>query len=232
MKKKHKYNYKPPVKPLEMLGIIGIVVIMILISVQLRNQRPLKPANPVDSNRLDPRTARMAELAGAQVVPGESVGKIHIGNLQETVVSLVGVPDLGDSAMCKSWSRWEWGNPAYVLELFSSCDAGQDMKKTVQQIRFSGIPFETARGISPKSTFVEIQQNYPDLKVVAMFKDKTSAQQRIVLDQKQLGIAFVVDAIDTKPDPEGQCHMIIIHPPGKDAIDSYLQPEWDLHPLR
>ncbi len=232
MKKNDKHNYKSPIKPQEMLGIIGIVAIMILISVQLRNQHPLKPADPVELNHLDPRTARMAELIGAQVVPGKSVGKIRIGDSEESVMSLVGVPKLGDAAMCKSWSRWEWGNPQHVLEVFASCDAKQDMKKTVQQIRFSGIPFETASGVSPKSTFAAIQQNFKGLKVAAFFKDKTTGQQRIILDQEQQGIAFVVDAKDTKPMPQGKCHMIIIHAPGKKAIDTYLQPEWDLHRLQ
>jgi len=231
MKKNDKHNYKSPVKPIEMAGIIGIVVIMILISVKLRHQHPLKPADPIELNHLEPRTARMAELIGAQLVPGQSVGKIRIGDSEESVVSLVGIPKLGDAAMCKSWSRWEWGDPLHVLEIFSSCDPKQDMRKTVQQIRFSGIPFETANGISPKSTFAQIQQKFKGLKVAAFFKEKTTGQQRVILDQTQQGIAFVVDAKDTKPNPQGKCHMIIIHPPGKNAVDTYLQPEWDLHPV-
>lgn len=53
----------------------------------------------------------------------------------------------------------------------------------------------------------------------------------IVLDQVQQGIAFVVNAKGKHPDPHGKCHVIIIHPQGKRAVDTYLQPEWKLHPL-
>lgn len=232
MKNSDKFNYKSPVKAQEVIGIVGIVVIMILISVQLRHQRPLKSADPIDVNHLDPRTARMAELIGAQVVPGESVGKIHLNDSEQSVISLVGSPQLGDAAMCKSWSRWEWGEPLHVLEVFASCDPNKNMEKTVQQIRFSGIPFETASGVSPKSTFAKIRQEFKDLKAVATFKNKTTGQQMIIMDQAKQGIAFVVDAKNRQPDPQGTCHTIIIHPSGKNVIDTYLQPEWDLHPLR
>jgi hypothetical protein len=231
MKKSNNHNYKSPIKAQEMAGIFGIVAIMILISMQLRHQRPLKPADPIDVNHLDPRTAKMAELIGAQLVPGESVGKIRLGDSEESVISLVGSPQMGDAAMCKSWSRWEWGEPLHVLEIFASCDPKRNMEKTVQQIRFSGIPFETAGGISPKSTFAKIRQEFNGLIAVATFKDKATGQQRIIVDQTKRGIAFVVDAKDQQPDPQGKCHSIIIHPPGKKAIDTYLQPEWDLHPL-
>lgn len=232
MKKNHTHNYKPSVKLYEILGIIGIIVIMILISVQLRDQRPPKSTGNVDMNRLDPRSARISKLMGAQVVPGESVGKLRLGDFEETVVSLIGAPQLGDAAMCKSWTRWEWGNPQHVVELFSSCDAKKDMKKTVRQIRFSGLPFETATGITPQSTFAQIEQHYKDLEVAAMFKDKATGQQRMILDQPRLGIAFEVDAIDTRPNPNGKCHMIIIYPPGQKVIDTELPPQWDLHPLK
>lgn len=232
MKKNDNHNYKSPIKPQEIFGIIGIVVIMILISMQLRHQRPLKSADPIDVNHLDPRTARMAELIGAQVVPGESVGRIRLGDSEENVISIIGSPQLGDAAMCKSWSRWEWGEPLHVLEVFASCDPKKDMEKTVQQIRFSGIPFETASGVSPKSTFAKIRHEFTDLAASATFKDKATGQQMIIMDQTRQGIAFVVNAKGKQPDPQGKCHMIIIHAPDKKAIDTYLRPEWDLHPLR
>jgi hypothetical protein len=232
MNKNDNHNYKSPINIPEMLGILGIVVIMILISVKLRHQRPLKPADPIDVNHLDPRTARMAELIGAQLVPGESVGKIHLGDSEESVMSLVGSPQFGDAAMCKSWSRWEWGEPLHVLEIYASCDPKKNMEKTVQQIRFSGIPFETASGVSSKSTFAKIRQEFNGLTAAATFKDKITGQRMIIMDQTKRGIAFVMDAKDQQPDPQGKCHLVIIHPPKEKAIGTYLQPEWDLHPLR
>ncbi|MEO6906369.1 MAG: hypothetical protein ABI210_00630 [Abditibacteriaceae bacterium] len=229
---KDKYNFKSKVKPYEIIAVIGIIVIMILISTQVHNPYPLKVADPVDINHLDRRTANLAALDDEQIVPGKSVGKIRIGGFADNLAAILGKPQLGDAAMCKSWSRWEWGDPLHVLEVFESCDPDHDMKKTVQQILFSGIPFKTQEGISSESTFAEIQQKVPTLRGVDTFKDKTTGKQMIIMDQKQDGIAFVFDAKGDQPDLEGRCHMIIIHPRGKKVLDTYLQPEWDLHPIK
>ena len=227
--KNSKYNYKSPIKPLEAIVIVAIVGIMILISIQLRHTKPLKPASPVDVNNLDRRTAVLAALNESQLVPGESVGKIHLGEAAPNLESILGKPQAGDAAMCKSWSRWQWGDPLHVLEVFESCDPKHDMKKTVQQIRFSGIPYETHDHISLKSTFGKIQETFAGLKAVATFKDKATGKQMIILDQKQDGIAFVFNFQDNQP--QGNCQMIIVHPRGQNAISTYLQPEWKLHPL-
>jgi hypothetical protein len=225
------YNFKNTPALYQSLAVAAIIAIMILLSTRVHNTRPLKVADPVDQMHLDPRTARLSELIGAQVVPGKSVGRIRIGESGENLSAMLGKPQLGDAAMCKSWSRWEWGNPQYVVEVFESCDHQQDMKKTVQQIRFSGLPFETQEGISLKSTFAQIEEHFRGLTAAATYKDKSTGQEIIIMDQVQQGIAFVLDAQGKQPDPRGECHMIIIHTPGKKAIDTYLQPEWDLHPL-
>jgi hypothetical protein len=227
--KNDKHNYKSPVKPLEIIAIVGIVGIMILISIQSRHTKPLTPASPVDVDHLDRRTAMLAALDDAQLVPGKSVGKIHLGEEAPDINIILGPPQLGDAAMCKSWSRWQWGDPLHVLEVFESCDPKKDMKKTVQQIRFSGIPYETHDGISLKSTFEKIQETFAGLKAVATFKDKTTGKQMIIMDQKRDGIAFVFNSEDNQP--QGNCQMIIVHQRGQDAISTYLQPEWTLHPL-
>lgn len=230
MKKNDKHNYKSPVKPLEMIAVICIIGIMILISIQMRHTKPLKPADPVDVDHLDRRTALLAAINDAQLVPGQSVGKIYLGDAEPSLDSILGKPQSGDAAMCKSWKRWQWGDPVHVLEVFESCDPKKDMKKTVQQIRFSGIPYETQDHISLKSTFAKIQETFTGLKAVATFKDKTTGKQMIIMDQKQDGIAFVFNSEDNQP--QGNCQMIIVHQRGQDPISTYLQPELDLHPLQ
>ena len=228
MKKNNKHNYKSPIKPFEMFAIIGIIAIMIVFSILLRHTKPLKTADPVDINHLDRRTASLAALDSAQIVPGQSVGKIRLGEEAIDMNYFLGSPKSGDAGMCKSWSRWEWGDPPHVLELFESCDPKKDMKMTVKQIRFSGIPYETTDHISLKSTFDQIRQAFQGLKNVAKFKDKTSGDQMIVMDQKQDGIAFVFESQGDQP--SGRPQMIIVHEREKDAISTYLPPEWNLHP--
>jgi len=228
--KNDKHNYKSPVKPLEAIAIVAIIGIMILVSIQMRHTKPLKPASPVDVDNLDQRTAVLAALDDAQLVPGKSVGKIQLGEAAPDLNSILGKPQAGDAAMCKSWSRWQWGDPLHVLEVFESCDPKQNMKKTVQQIRFSGLPYETHDHISLKSTFAKIQETFAGLKAVATFKDKATGKQMVIMDQKQDGIAFVFNSQDNQP--QGNCQMIIVHQPGQDAISTYLQPEWKLHPLQ
>jgi|GEM_PF-6544323 len=228
---KSKYQFKPKATPAEMVIVAVMIIIMIAMSTQVHLKHPLKVADPMDAAPMDARTRKLVAATGAQVVPGKSVGKIKLGEEGEKLASILGKPAMGDAAMCKSWSRWKWGKPANVVEVFESCDPQKDMRKTVQQIRFSGIPLGTRDDISTKSTFAQIKGRFPGLVAEATFTSKETGKNLMVLDQVQEGIAFVVDAAGDQPDPEGKCHMIIIHLPGKKAIDTYLQPEWTLHPL-
>ena len=208
-----------------------MIVIMIVISTQVHLKHPLKVADPMDAALMDPVIQKLAARTGAQVVPGKSVGNIKLGEVNEKLNSILGEPVMGDAAMCKSWSRWKWGDPAHVVEIFESCDPQKDMRKTVQQIRIAGVPLGTRDDISTKSTFAQINGRFQDLVTEATFTSRETGKPLIVLDQVEQGIAFVVDATGKRPDPEGNCHMIIIHLPGKKAIDTYLQPEWELHPV-
>jgi len=228
---KDKYNFNPRLDLRQISGIAIIIAAMVLISMQVHRTKPLKVADPVEQLQTDRNTANLMGLSGAQLIPGLSVGRIRLGESAEFLRSLLGKPQLGDAAMCKSWERWEWGGGQQVLEIFESCDAKQDMKKTVQQIRFSGLSFGTREGIFLKSTFAKIRQQFPDLTAVAVFTDKSTGRPMIIMDQISQGIAFVMDAKNNQPDPQGKCRTIIIHMPGKKAVDTYLQPQWDLHPL-
>ena len=173
---KDKYNFNPRLDLRQISGIAIIIAAMVLISMQVHRTKPLKVADPVEQLQTDRNTANLMGLSGAQLIPGLSVGRIRLGESAEFLRSLLGKPQLGDAAMCKSWERWEWGGGQQVLEIFESCDAKQDMKKTVQQIRFSGLSFGTREGIFLKSTFAKIRQQFPDLTAAAVFTDKSTGR--------------------------------------------------------
>lgn len=118
---------------------------------------------------VDVQAKKIHSSHGPQIIPGESIGKIYLGEPGGRIELLLGKPILGDAAMCKSWARWEGRKPGKWIEIFESCDPHHNMQKTVQQIRISGIPFATKEGISSTSTLKKIQKHYSRLIKEATF---------------------------------------------------------------
>ncbi len=66
----------------------------------------------------------------ARIVPGKSIGNLHVGDEPEQIFKRLGSPDKGEAGMCKSLSRWFYGEetPRRSITLFSECDPNDDMR--------------------------------------------------------------------------------------------------------
>jgi hypothetical protein len=94
-------------------------------------------------------------------------------------------------------------------------------QKTVQQIRTTSSYFSTANNIHVYSSLNEIQQQFPDSKKVAQYKDE--GRTIVIYAEQQKGIAFEIATANMQQ----ICTGIIIHEKGKDvtAVYMYLHPD-------
>lgn len=228
-----KYQFHPKVKPIEAIAIAVIILVMLVLSTQVHLEKPLEAKGPLSGVKMDAQTERLIKAIGSQISPGNAVGKIELRKEMPDLTEEIGKPNEGDAAMCKSWSRWRWGDPPKYIEVYESCDPKVDMRKTVQQIRFSGLPFLTTDGISVKSTFPQIEHQFGKFEALTTFTAKADGKEMVVMDKRDRGIAFVMEAKDKQPDPKGKCREIIVYPPNTEPLGTYLKAdEWELHPVQ
>ncbi|WP_257659028.1 hypothetical protein [Parapedobacter lycopersici] len=148
----------------------------------------------------------------ALIVPGESVGPIHLNDADSTLLDQLGEPDYSDAAMGKAVLAWytTGDSPAYPVSIFTARDMGNDETARIQQIRITSPYYTTSEGICASSSLAQISAEYSTEQVEAYEKD---GQQYAVLDTKQ-GIAFEVN-------PNDSCVAIIVYQPGA-GTSSYL----------
>ena len=148
----------------------------------------------------------------ALIVPGESVGPIHLNDADSTLLDQLGEPDYSDAAMGKAVLAWytTGDSPAYPVSIFTARDMGNDETARIQQIRITSPYYTTSEGICASSSLAQISAEYSTEQVEAYEKD---GQQYAVLDTKQ-GIAFEVS-------PNDSCVAIIVYQPGA-GTSSYL----------
>ena len=152
------------------------------------------------------------------IVPGESIGKTHLGTEASQLERLLGSPDLSDAAMGKAWLTWK--GKASELNIYTTYKDSTMREKTVQQIRTTSSFFSTAGGAKVGTSFAAIQQLFSGLRKAAHY---TGGGRTIVIyDDKAEGIAIETG---TSGDRE-ICTGIIVHKKGVAAMDVYIS----LHP--
>lgn len=159
-----------------------------------------------------------------KIVPGKSVGKIAIGQLPETITSILGKPDSSDAAMGKAWMTWigkrDVHNNKTELNVYVTYKDSTMKEKVVKQIRTTSSSFSTPNGIHVYSSLEEIQKNFPGAKDVATYASAT--RRFTIYDDVDSGIAFdIVDANEQRI-----CTGITVHSKGEPVIETYIY----LHP--
>ncbi len=145
-----------------------------------------------------------------QVIPGEGIGVIALGDSRMEVLEKAGEPMQADSEqVADSLYRDEWvRGDAVVSALFYNV--------VVIQVQVDGPAFNTPAGLSGYSSISEIRTVYPDMNISVMAHD----MENMYLDDVDRGIAFSVRGAREHElaNEDGDVINVFVHLPGEEVI--------------
>ncbi len=156
------------------------------------------------------------------IVPGESIGSLHLGEDAALLSQKLGKPDLSDAAMGKAWTTWlskttDPYNNIPELNVFTAYKDNSMTVKTVQLIRTTSPDFNVGN-VKVYSPLDEIGKAFPGLQYKAHFTQVKTGKIMSLYDAEAEGIAFDITVINDKK----LCTAIIIHPKNKSVMDHYI----------
>lgn len=156
-------------------------------------------------------------LSAQNIIAGQKVGIISIGEQGSSVAVQLGSADFGDAAMQKSISGWySKTDSAIQIKIYFENDmTGANTGPHVVQIRVNSTFFKTAEGITTGSNLEEIKKYYSNIQPSLNFSSKKGNEKIIVMNDDELGIAFEIDS-------KNICKGITVHKPGHELF-GYLQ---------
>lgn len=168
------------------------------------------------------KESAMPEVASDFLIePGVRIGHIEINANAEQLDSLLGKPDFSDAAMGKAWTSWYSKSGGekkrHELNIYTTYENNELMKKVVRLVRITSPKFETAHGSHTGDSFDKTKNAFPEIVRVADY-DLTASNPVSMYDAIETGIAFEF-ANDT-------CIAITIHPKGRKVTQDYIT----LHP--
>lgn len=133
----------------------------------------------------------------ADIIPGESIGRFSVGEKTDSL-QILGTPQKGDAGMCKSLSRWFYGDSSMSiqkeLDIFSECDPDDDMRPHIKWIRTTDPTFKTKKNIGVGSTLKEIKSKFDSLVVFATYTAIADSAKMQLWYAKHRGITFEITA--------------------------------------
>lgn len=147
---------------------------------------------------------------GQLVVPGRSLGGLHLGADPATALPPLGPPAFSDGATLKAWATWYGhGQPPAQLDVFTAVPPGGDgARQAVQAVRATSPYFCLANGLRSGSTLTQIRAAYGRLPLVATYR--LAAGPRYLYDDARRGIAFEMDGSAAS----SHCRALVVHVPG------------------
>jgi hypothetical protein len=174
----------------------------------------------------DTLTLSRATNAKMLIVPGAAIGNVRLGADASELDSLLGKPDLSDSAMGKSWMTWfskvhdtVTGNE---LNIYTTYKDNSMTSKVVRQVRITSEEFKTSANIGSGSTIDEVRKAFPDLSRAGSY-DTETPRPTAVYDATAEGIAFEFE--------DSVCTGVIIHPKGRKVSEEYITFHPDMKPM-
>ena len=181
--------------------------------------------------------------ASAVISPGVGIGRVLLGQRLDEVHASLGAPKLSDAAMGgRVWEIWRSGtafdgkrqNGPEELEIYFTRERSDlGGPSLVRQIRVSSPFFRTPSGVSIRSSFSEISESFPNLRIdeeltYALSGGRNEKEFEMFVDRTR-GIAFEFrNGASADPTVPGYCRAIHIFRPGTDprAMESFdQQPE-------
>jgi hypothetical protein len=179
--------------------------------------------------------------ASAVITPGVGIGRVLLGQRLDEVHASLGAPKLSDAAMGgRLWEIWRSGtafngkrqNGPEELEIYFTRERSDlGGPSLVRQIRVSSPFFRTPSGISIRSSFSEILESFPNLRIdeeltYALSGGRNEKEFEMFVDRTR-GIAFEFrNGASADPTVSGYCRAIHVFRPGTDprAMESFDQP--------
>jgi hypothetical protein len=181
--------------------------------------------------------------ASAVITPGVGIGRVLLGQRLDEVHASLGAPKLSDAAMGgRLWEIWRSGtafngkrqNGPEELEIYFTRERSDlGGPSLVRQIRVSSPFFRTPSGTSIRSSFSEILESFPNLRIdeeltYALSGGRNEKEFEMFVDRTR-GIAFEFrNGASADPTVSGYCRAIHVFRPGTDprAMESFdQQPE-------
>ncbi|HEX8562018.1 MAG TPA: hypothetical protein VF676_03460 [Flavobacterium sp.] len=153
-----------------------------------------------------------------EIVPGKSVGDLQLG-ADASGLEALGAPDFSDSAMGKAWLTWIQVEPDSVVNVFTTYENHEMIRKVIRQVRVTSSLYTLSSGISVGSDLALIQSAFPELKLVGIVAASPQSQAVNVYSDTNLGIAFEIR--------NRQCVGILIFKPEPRYLEfyGYLNPQ-------
>jgi len=181
--------------------------------------------------------------ASAVITPGVGIGRVLLGQRLDEAHASLGAPKLSDAAMGgRLWEIWRSGtafdgkrqNGPEELEIYFTRERSDlGGPSLVRQIRVSSPFFRTPSGVSIRSSFSEISESFPNLRIdeeltYALSGERNEKEFEMFVDRTR-GIAFEFrNGASADPTVSGYCRAIHVFRPGTDprAMESFdQQPE-------
>lgn len=126
-----------------------------------------------------------------RIVPGKSIGKLHLTHRGSAELKQLGKPDVFDAGMSQTRQVWiSKGTPRQTLFVHTASNSVIDAKPasdvTIDTIRITSPDFHTQSGISTASTLAQIRSKYPHLKR----ESDQDPDQTVIYSDAHLGISF------------------------------------------
>jgi hypothetical protein len=180
---------------------------------------------------------------GAVITPGVGIGRVLLGQRLDEVHASLGAPKLSDAAMGgRVWEIWRSGtafdgkrqNGPEELEIYFTRERSDlGGPSLVRQIRVSSPFFRTPSGVSIRSSFSEISESFPNLRIdeeltYALSGGRNEKEFEMFVDRTR-GIAFEFrNGASADPTVSGYCRAVHVFRPGTDprGMESFdQQPE-------
>ena len=181
--------------------------------------------------------------ASAVITPGVGIGRVLLGQRLDEVHASLGAPKLSDAAMGgRLWEIWRSGtafdgkrqNGPEELEIYFTRERSDlGGPSLVRQIRVSSPFFRTPSGVSIRSSFSEISESFPNLRIdeeltYALSGGRNEKEFEMFVDRTR-GIAFEFrNGASADPTVSGYCRAVHVFRPGTDprGMESFdQQPE-------
>jgi hypothetical protein len=145
------------------------------------------------------------------IVPGQSIGRIRLGEEFQSIVAIFGRPNgRGEAAMGRAWSSWV-GTSGHVVDIYTvrgTDDSAAHPANFVRQIQVNSPTFHTAHGVHVGESFTEISRRVANLALA-----NTNGAMRLY-DSVKAGLA-----IETQ---SGKCIAILVHAPNAAIRHQYI----------
>jgi hypothetical protein len=155
------------------------------------------------------------------IVPGQSIGKVHVGQPEPKVRGRAGI----GKALQPHWEDWVMtprAGRASMLEAYAVPDS-KTHKLVVRALRIVSSDYATAAHLSTASRFAQIRRTFPALRLIGSYENQWLGPVGIY-DAVAAGIAFEM-LLDRRTRQPQRCLCISIHMRGVPVVNAYR-----LHP--